>query len=67
MRTTLAVSVAVLAALIAPAPAPAPAFAQAGSEDRHGDEATEIDDVAVGSSRSRRRMQDEPVRVEVLR
>lgn len=63
MRTPLAASVAVLATLIAAAPT----FAQeAGGEHHHDDEATEIDEVIVQSTRSRRRVQDEPVRVEVL-
>jgi outer membrane receptor protein involved in Fe transport len=39
---------------------------EAGGPDHHEDEATEIDDVIVQSTRSRRRVQDEPVRVEVL-
>lgn len=63
MRTTLAVSAVILAALTAPASALAQ---EAGDGDRHEDEATEIDDVIVQSTRSRRRVQDEPVRVEVL-
>jgi len=63
MRTPLAALVAVVATLIASAPT----FAQeAGGEPHHEDEATEIDDVIVQSTRSRRRVQDEPVRVEVL-
>jgi outer membrane receptor protein involved in Fe transport len=37
-----------------------------GGEDHHEDEASELDDVIVQSTRSRRRVQDEPVRVEVL-
>jgi len=64
MRTTLAaVSAVVLATLVAPASGLAQ---EVGNEGHHEDEATEIDDVIVQSTRSRRRLQDEPVRVEVL-
>jgi outer membrane receptor protein involved in Fe transport len=39
---------------------------EAAGQDHHEDEASELDDVVVQSTRSRRRVQDEPVRVEVL-
>lgn len=64
MRTHLAaISAALFAALIAPGSGLAQ---EAGGETHHEDEAAEIDDVIVQSTRSRRRVQDEPVRVEVL-
>lgn len=64
MRTPhLTISAAMLAALIAPGSGLAQ---EAGGETHHEDEATQIDDVIVQSTRSRRRVQDEPVRVEVL-
>ncbi len=64
MRTPLAaISAALLGALIAPGSGLAQ---EAGGETHHEDEATQIDDVIVQSTRSRRRVQDEPVRVEVL-
>ena len=53
--------VGVFAALIGPGAA----LAQ-DAETHHEDEATEIEEVIVQSTRSRRRVQDEPVRVEVI-
>ncbi len=35
-------------------------------DDAHGGEATEVEEVIVQATRSRRRVQDEPIRVEVL-
>lgn len=64
MRTPLAtVPAALLAALVAPGAVLAQEATGAG---HHEDEATQIDDIIVQSTRSRRRVQDEPVRVEVL-
>lgn len=64
MRNPLVtISAAMLAALIAPGSGRAQ---EAGGEAHHEDEATQIDDIIVQSTRSRRRVQDEPVRVEVL-
>ncbi|HEY0104330.1 MAG TPA: TonB-dependent receptor [Brevundimonas sp.] len=60
---TLTASALVLAALITPSAGMAQ---DVGGEAHHLGEATEIDDVIVQSTRSRRRVQDEPVRVEVL-
>ena len=59
----LTISAAMLAALIAPGSGLAQ---EAGGRAHHEDEATQIDDIIVQSTRSRRRVQDEPVRVEVL-
>lgn len=59
----VSVSAALLAALIAPGSARAQ---ESGGDTHHADETTQIDDVIVQSTRSRRRVQDEPVRVEVL-
>jgi outer membrane receptor for ferrienterochelin and colicins len=64
MRTPLVtVSAALLAALIVPGSARAQ---EHGDDTHHVDEITQIEDVIVQSTRSRRRVQDEPVRVEVL-
>lgn len=64
MRTPVAaISAALLAVLITPGSVMA---REAGGETQQEDEATEIGDVIVQSTRSRRRVQDEPVRVEVL-
>jgi outer membrane receptor protein involved in Fe transport len=47
--------------------APGSGLAQeAGGEAHHEDEATQVDDIIVQSTRSRRRVRDEPMRVEVL-
>ncbi|WP_339871067.1 TonB-dependent receptor [uncultured Brevundimonas sp.] len=57
----------VLAALFAVMAVPGTVFAQeAGGEIHHDDGITRIEDVIVQSTRSRRRVQDEPVRVEIL-
>ena len=64
MRTPL---MAASAALLATLAAAGSVLAQeTGGETRHEDEATEVEDIIVQSTRSRRRVQDEPVRVEVL-
>ncbi len=63
MRTSLTVSALVFAALTVPTQGLAQ---EAAGQDHHEDEASELDDVVVQSTRSRRRVQDEPVRVEVL-
>lgn len=64
MRPSLATaSAALLAALIVPGSVLAQ---EAGGETHQDHEVTQIEDVIVQSTRSRRRVQDEPVRVEVL-
>jgi outer membrane receptor protein involved in Fe transport len=64
MRYPLATtSAALLATLILPVSVMAQ---DAETEPHYEDEATELDEVIVQSTRSRRRVQDEPVRVEVL-
>ena len=45
---------------------PQVAQAQDHDEDHHETEATQVDDIIVTSTRSRRRVGDEPVRVEVI-
>lgn len=55
-----------IAALLAVAASPVLAQDVEAHEDRHQDEATEVDDVIVQATRSGRRIQDEPIRVEVI-
>jgi len=56
-----------LAAVVALLSATAsPVLAQEVHDDDHHDEATEVEDVIVQATRSGRRIQDEPIRVEVI-
>ena len=55
-----------VAALISVAASPALAQEAGHHDDDHQDEATEVEDVIVQATRSGRRIQDEPIRVEVI-
>ena len=60
------VLLASVAALISVAASPALAQEAGHHDDDHQDEATEVEDVIVQATRSGRRIQDEPIRVEVI-
>lgn len=61
LRLTSSISILVTVSAIAIAPA---AFAQ--EADHHDDEAVEVEDIMVQATRSGRRIQNEPIRVEVI-
>jgi len=63
-RRPLAVATCVAALAIAPAVAAQDAHTD--DHDHHDDEVTELDSVVVESTRSRRRVSEEPIRVEVI-
>lgn len=62
-RTALALAGGLLALVMAPGVSAQDAHAD---EDQHKDEPTELDAVIVESTRSRRRVSEEPIRVEVI-
>ena len=67
MKPSLRLLQSSTAALVAAFAAPAVVLAQEPDHDAgHDDEATEVEEVIVQSTRSRRRVQDEPVRVEII-
>lgn len=66
LKTSHAGLTGMLAATAAFVALTGPALAQEAEAEPHDDDVTEVEDVVVQATRGRRRVQDEPVRVEVI-